>query len=101
MGSGVKAVPTICLGLRGLTASIGSLSCSRSPLSALGVILTIKTFEEGDIVCPLDVCPRAVSGIYLRRLGPAAFAARFFVVARAVAVAAFVARFFVVTRAFG
>src|SRR5579885_1799470 len=39
MGFGVKAVPTISRGLLGLIASIGSLSCSASPLSEFGIIL--------------------------------------------------------------
>jgi hypothetical protein len=40
IGFGVNAVATSCCGLFGLTASIGSLSCSLSPLSEFGMMLT-------------------------------------------------------------
>src|SRR5437016_7698196 len=41
-GLGEKAVPTIWLGLAGLTVRCGSLSCAVSPLSDLGIIFTSK-----------------------------------------------------------
>src|SRR6266542_986086 len=41
-GLGEKAVPTIWLGLPALTVRCGSLSCSVSPLSDLGIILISK-----------------------------------------------------------
>src|SRR5215831_5395376 len=43
IGLGVNAVPTIWSGLFGLTASIGSLSCSASPLRDFGIMLTSKS----------------------------------------------------------
>src|SRR5438876_6926659 len=43
-GSGVKAVPTIWLGFRGLTASVGSLSWFTSSLSERGIMLTTSNF---------------------------------------------------------
>ena len=49
IGSSVNAVATICSGCSGLTAMFGSESCSASPLSDLGIMLTICSVIAGPL----------------------------------------------------